>query len=101
MGIGERDWETEFFVGSAPTRAFVIKAMEMIKENPTLTENTRQSLLKTHEEWLKKIESITYDPIGDKPPLPTRSASLFESSSSLVEFFMELTRIFRNAKGLD
>ncbi len=70
MAIGERDWESEFFVGFAPSRISVIKGIEITEEDTTLTEDQRQSLLKTYKEVLKAIEQITYDPLGGKPEQP-------------------------------
>lgn len=67
MAIGERDWETEFFVGSAPTRNLIIEIMSDNEGNTTLTKQQRDSLRKFDEETLRKIEQITYDHIGDKP----------------------------------
>lgn len=70
MAIGERDWESEFFVGFAPTRQSIINGMSRIDEDVELTEVNRAILLRLYEKHLKAIEQITYDPIGGKFETP-------------------------------
>lgn len=79
MAIGERDWETEFFVGVPPSLNFVLNAMKAIEEDSTLTEEMRRSLLKTHEEWCKSIKQATFDSLEGK----------FETSAAILKKYME------------
>lgn len=50
MAIGERDWETESFIGSVPTLGSLRKGIELINENQSLTVEQKEAMLKHQRE---------------------------------------------------